>query len=44
MGFVALYGVNASILGQKPLEITRDYAMVTRDRQFYDTGEEEAID
>ena len=44
MGFVALYRVNASILGQKPLGIMRDYAIVTRDRQFYDTGEEKAID
>ena len=44
MGFIALYGVNASILGQKPLKITRDHAMVTIDRQFYDTREEKAID
>ena len=44
MGFVALYGVNASILGPKPLKIMRDHAMVTKDRQLYDTREEKAID
>ena len=39
----AFYEVNASILGQKPLRIMRYYAMATRDRQFFNIGEEKAI-